>query len=260
MASKNGKKDETRHLRLVPKDGQETNDAPETDDLPFNDAEELFMDNVQDWYLELVIKFSEMFHDEWEGYMSKKMEREDFVRTVIEIDQEGMIHPVIAYDSSPAPTANKTMFTPEKYGLLDLAKFPAEDEDRLLWQMEAMDKSYHIIFVPNRAVKKMEKQLHEVVKDIVIGSKDFPDENYEPLLVIGYVRELVIILDNANMDFGFGDEDSDDEDGAGALAFLDDDSISLEGREEMFTRINDEMMSLKMNILGSEKYKVVISI
>jgi len=260
MASKNGKKDETRHLRLVPKDGHETNDAPEPDELTATDAEELFMKNVQDGYLELAIKFSEMFHDEWEGYMSKTMERGDFVRTVVEMDQEGLIHPVIAFDSSPAPTSDKPIFTPENYSLLDLAKFPAGDEDLLLWQMEAMEKSYHVIFVPNRAVQKMEKQLHELVRNIVTNSKDFPNEDYDPLPVIGYVRELVIILDNASTDYDFADEDLDDDNEDVGLDFLEDDSMSQEDRDEMFAEINDEIMKLKMNILGSEKYKIVVSV
>ena len=298
MAGKNNKEEDRKHLRLVGKDepleegtGEEDtgkagvgeadadkagvgeagvgeagageagagNEGSNVKDVSVKGAD---IEAIGELYTKIAIALTNMYIDEWDEYTADGMGRDEFLRTVIEIDEAEMVHPVIAFDSSPAPTAKKPEETPEKYGILDLTKTSAEEEDSLLWNFEAKGANYKVAFIPMRAVKELEEGVHGLVESIVKDNnkqKD-PDTEADPIFEIGYVREITILFNNLyneysvyNDDGYFDDFDEDDEDeDKGAM-----DNWPTEIRQEFEEEVSELFKGLQLGRLSISKYIIV---
>ena len=255
------------HLRLVGKD-EAREKAPGTSVMD--------IESISEQYTKIAMETTGMFLDAWDEYTEDGMERDCFRRTLLEIDEAAMVHPVIAFDTSPGPAAKDQALAPANYGILDLAKLTAEDEDRLLWDFEARGAGYRIAFIPLRAVSKLEKLLHSLVKTVIKENKKLsdPEAAVEPIATIGYVREVVILFHNLYSEFSIYDDDFDfdedfDEDFDGDLDgdfdgdendfwFEEDEpDWSPEVKEEFEKRVAEELENLRLNRISVGQYAII---
>jgi len=250
MTKKNDTKGDRKHLKLVDKNEPV--------------SEVVLLDTVNEKYESMSDVLNEMYFDDWDGYLEEDMKRKDFVRTVIEMDEMGELHPFIAFDSSFAPTAKKPEFTPEKYEILDLVKLSAEDEDTLLWGLEAMDKEYRIVFIPERAYAKLEQQLRDIIKYISEEKASAEDKEFYPLAFISYIRESTILVNNSLVEFGLLDGDDVDDDDDDAADEPDDVwssfGFSSEDKEMVFARVDEEIKNIRFSYVGGGDYQVAVAV
>ena len=191
---------EKRHLHIVePEQGQ-----PEEGEYDLEDSSTYAYDKLSG-------ELTEMYFSEWEEYLEDEMGRDDFIRTVLETDDLGAVHPVIAFDSAPAPTSKRPEMVPEKYGLLNLANLTIEEEDTLFWCMECEKKEYQSIFVPKKAIYEIESLLHKLMKQIIEDGEARGRKDFDPTTVFAFVRELRILFNNEAYECGLFDEDPDEE-------------------------------------------------
>jgi len=264
-----GKKDRT-HLRLVGKD------EPLEEALNNGGMD---IETIGELYSNTSLEMTNMFIDEWDDYITDGMKRDEFIRTVIEIDESEMVHPLVVFDTTAAAAkAGDPKETPKNYRILDLTKISAEEEDLLLWGFGTRGADYRVTFIPKRAVKELEQMLHDLVKAIVRETSKQADQtkDIDPVFMIGYVRGITILFNNLYNEFsvfdedyfddfdedyfdGF-DEDDDEDDGD------DNDNFDLGGvetwppevRQDFEEEVTEELGSLKFNRILIGKYMIVL--
>ena len=222
------------HLRIVGKDKQDSESMDAMKAAGAIGAEEAPKHEPDRAFDDLMREFDEMYWDEWEGFVSESMGREEFVRTVVEIDSAGFAYPFIIFDTPPTPTAKPPMKIQEKYSILDMEKMSKEDEDLLYWSLTCDEKEFSIVFVPKEAVRKLEEAVHEYFRMIVAESEAPGAEEYDPAVMFAVKRELRITFNNLVAELTMPDDEFDDDED------FDDDFDPDDGFDDDFDSDDDE--------------------
>jgi len=245
------KEKDKSHLRVVGKD------APDNKN---NEEDKSVLSSIA-LYDAIADELSELYHSNWHGCVKNDMGREDFVRTVLECDDLDFVHPVIVYDSAPAPTANKPMLTPEKYGILDLSLVGRDEEDTLLWTLECAHRDYRIVFMPKKAEYKIEKQIQNLIKMIIDEIDDNIPDEFNPSAVVAFIRELRIAFNNEAMESGFMDDDDFDDDFDDGLYDEDDyedEEFSQEDIDMLDRKVDERMDSGALAKIDLGRYQSIL--
>ena len=255
----NDKKDRS-HLKVV---------ETEKDQPQDKDDKEVFSTVLYD---EISRELTDQFFSEWDEYMSEKMGREDFIRTVIELDDLEFVHPFIVFDNKPAPTSNKAKLTPEKYSILDMNDLSNEEEDAILWNLECEGKNYRVIYIPIRLMREIETKLHRLIKQIIEESEFQTLEDFDPTTVVALLREYRIIFNSAIHESGMlnddeYDDDYDDDDDEEYNEeyedefdeeFYDDEEFNQEDFDMIHEYINKKMEALSLNLVEFGRYRIIL--
>jgi len=255
----NDKKDRS-HLKVVNKEG----DAPSGDEA-FDEAMEEAVDEAleeavsesSDIVYNIIVELLTLrYASEWDDFLSDGMGRDEFVRTVIELDDAYHAHPVIVFDSAPAPTKKAPKMIPERYGILDLAALSKDDEDTLFWNLECEARDYRMVFIPKEALHEIEKQIHElfglIISDYEANEDDYGSLNgeFEPAVIAAILRETRILFSNISFELGFLGGLDEDED--------EDEAPTMPDFELLDQRLEEEMEQTTPMFMDCGRYQITL--
>ena len=192
-------------------------------------------DSTKTDYIGWEEEFSRQFYEDWCEFSQDRKIRDDYIRTIIEIDNYGIVHPYIALDHALG-----------EYGILNILDFYPEKIDEMLWTMVINEKEPVNVFVPKKAVNYMEKKLKNIIEDI---SSEEIEESL--LFTLARRREIYITLNDVAAKFKLYIPDKDG-------AFLTSETLSLESKAAYDKFIDEKMRNTTLIGLKSGDYELMM--